>query len=273
MRRWEEVNIGEFSGPLDILLAMVKDKKINIVDVNLIELSNQYIEYINLQQQLDIEIASEYLVMAAQLIELKSKMLLPKENDFNDQEDYSYEEFLEQLTQYEQIRSVTDFFANKQEEYLRTFSKSKSKISFVSKMKQNDVELMVDPLDIDMEAFAKIFKKVMTDSEMRNYDSFEIFEEEYSTITTEVISPQEIADMILEKMKSNKHKQWELEELLEANAFNIKNLISTFLAVLDLVRHQIIKVNQKDDKLEIAFTIAVLEDESLIKRIEVEGYE
>ncbi|WP_026389686.1 segregation and condensation protein A [[Acholeplasma] multilocale] len=273
MRRWEEVNIGEFSGPLDLLLAMVKDKKINIMDVNLIELSSQYLDYINVQQQLDIEIASEYLVVAAQLIEIKSRLLLPKEVEFEGDEDSSYEDLLVQLTKYEQIRSVTDFFAFRQEEYLKTFSKPKTKTNFATKLAKDEGDLLVDPLNMDMESFAQIFKKIMMQAEMRNYDDFDLIEEEYNTITTDVISPQEIADIILNKMKSNKFKEWPLEELLTSDQFNIKNLISTFLAILDLVRHQIATVKQAENTLHIRFTEDVINDESLIERIEVEGYE
>ncbi|ATZ18853.1 segregation and condensation protein A [Williamsoniiplasma somnilux] len=272
MKHWEEVNIGHFSGPLDLLVTMIKEKKISIMDVNLIELADQYLEYINSQKALDIEIASEYLAMAAQLIELKSHLLLPREQEEFYEEDYSYENFLEQLTRYDQIKSVTDFFASKQEEYLKSFSKNKTKTKFSAKIqKNNETEDLFDPLSMDMEDFAQIFKRLMMQAEIRDFDpNFVLEEESYNTITTEILSPQDISNMILNKMQSNKFKEWRLEELVSKEIMNLRNLISTFLAVLDLVRHSVAKIEQKDNTLLIQFSKEVLEDEKIIKALEVQ---
>ncbi|WP_031543025.1 segregation and condensation protein A [Mesoplasma photuris] len=273
MRRWEEVYIGEFTGPLDLLVTMVRDKKIDIMEINLLDLANQYLNYINLQQSLDYDIASEYLVMAGTLIEMKSRLLLPKDEE-EIEDEYSYDDFLNQLTQYEQIKSVTEYFSSRQEDFYKSFSKPKSNTKFGIKIAKENDELLVDPLDIDMDTFSEIFKKVMINSEIRSSDQ-EIFDDfdDYNTITTTAISPKEIATIIVDKMKTKMSDTWTLEEVLEDEQISIKNLISSFLAILDLVRHQILKVSQINDTLEIQFTENVISDPSLIEKIEVEGYE
>ncbi|AVP49278.1 segregation and condensation protein A [Williamsoniiplasma luminosum] len=274
MQHWDEIKIGNFLGPLDLLLTMVREKKINIMDVNLIELADQYIMYIQKQQSLDIEIASEYLTMAAQLIEMKSQLLLPKEVDFLE-ENNLYDDFLQQLTQYEQIRSVTDFFVKKQEDYYLSFSKTKSKNKFSStkNLEANIDEALIEPLTIDMDAFAQIFKNAMARSTMQDEDFSELEEEYFNTITTDVISPHEITQMILRVMKTDQMRRWRLEELITKDILNLKNLISTFLAVLDIVRNQVAIIEQSDQTLFIEFSAAALKDQTLVEQLENRNYD
>ena len=73
-----EVKINEFEGPLDLLLHLIKKENINIFDISIEEIIKQYLDYINKMKEENLDITSEYLVMASELIELKSKMLLPK---------------------------------------------------------------------------------------------------------------------------------------------------------------------------------------------------
>lgn len=72
-----DFKINEFEGPLDLLLHLIKESKMNIMDIEIEKITEQYMAYLDLQEKMNLEIASEYLVMASELIELKSKMLLP----------------------------------------------------------------------------------------------------------------------------------------------------------------------------------------------------
>ncbi|AVN63929.1 chromosome segregation protein ScpA [Mesoplasma florum] len=277
MQHWDELNISNFSGPLDLLWNMVKDKKIDIFEINLSEIIDQYLKYIEGQQKLDIELASEYLVLAAQMIEMKSRILLPKdEDDFEDE--LMFEDLLEQINQYGQIKEVSEYFYNKQEEYLKTFSKPKTKKSFIQSIADRNDELMVNPLDIGIDEFAEIFQSILQRAqnfdEDFEYDENMLLEDAYAPIQNEIISPQVIARSIVDVMKTNKHKEWRLEEVITGYELNLINLISTFLAVLDMVRHQVAVINQKNDTLEFRFTSEALADESVLRRIEeVEEYE
>ncbi|PPE05281.1 segregation/condensation protein A [Williamsoniiplasma lucivorax] len=273
MQHWDEIRIGSFSGPLDLLLTMVREKKINIMDINLIELADQYVDYIQKQQSLDIEIASEYLTMAAQLIEMKSHLLLPKEEEFIE-ENNLYEDFLYQLTQYDQIRSVADYFLKKQEEFFLSFSKNKSKTKFsIAAAQANEDELLVEPLTMDMDMFAQIFKDIMTRSTLEHDNLLEDYDDYFNTITTDVISPQEITHMILMIMRTDPKKRWRLEELISKDILNLKNLISTFLAVLDIVRYQVATIQQEEKTLYVEFTQEALDDQSIIEGLENRNYD
>ena len=78
--------INDFEGPLDLLLHLIKESNINICDINIVEITEQYLNFIEKEQNLNLNIASEYLIMAAELIEIKSKMLLPKQEKNIDEE-------------------------------------------------------------------------------------------------------------------------------------------------------------------------------------------
>ncbi|AGY41665.1 Segregation and condensation protein A [Mesoplasma florum W37] len=277
MQHWDELNISNFSGPLDLLWNMVKDKKIDIFEINLSEIIDQYLKYIEGQQKLDIELASEYLVLAAQMIEMKSRILLPNDDD-DSEDELMFEDLLEQINQYGQIKEVSEYFYNKQEEYLKTFSKPKTKKSFIQSIADRNDELMVNPLDIGIDEFAEIFQSILQRAqnfdEDFEYDENMLLEDAYAPIQNEIISPQVIARSIVDVMKTNKHKEWRLEEVITGYELNLINLISTFLAVLDMVRHQVAVINQKNDTLEFRFTSEALADESVLRRIEeVEEYE
>ena len=90
-----DFKINEFEGPLDLLLHLIKESKMNIMDIEIEKITEQYINYLNLQEEMNLEVASEYLVMASELIELKSKMLLPNpKNDEGEEEPYFSPKFL-----------------------------------------------------------------------------------------------------------------------------------------------------------------------------------
>ena len=81
------VILEQFEGPLDLLLYLIKKQNIDVVDIPILPITNQYVEYINLMQQMHFELASDYLVMASTLAEIKSKMLVPNENDEDEEDD------------------------------------------------------------------------------------------------------------------------------------------------------------------------------------------
>ncbi|MBT5406428.1 MAG: segregation/condensation protein A, partial [Gammaproteobacteria bacterium] len=81
------VIIEQFEGPLDLLLYLIKKQNIDVVDIPILPITNQYVEYINMMQQMQFELASDYLVMASTLAEIKSRMLVPNEVEDDEEED------------------------------------------------------------------------------------------------------------------------------------------------------------------------------------------
>lgn len=129
MKHWQELTIDQFSGPIELLWLMIKEKKLDIVELSLLEIVDQYLAYIKQNQQLDIEIASEYLIIASQLIELKSRYLLFKDQQDEQVDQIDYDDLVYQISQYNQIKEISDQLFNAQEVYLQTFSKKRIKTS------------------------------------------------------------------------------------------------------------------------------------------------
>ncbi|AHI52645.1 segregation and condensation protein A [Spiroplasma culicicola] len=244
MERWESVQLSNFEGPLDLLLHMIKEKEVNIFDVNLLELSNQYLEYIKRMLTLDIEMASEYLVMASYLVELKSKLLIPKEVvDINSNyEEEQREELLMRLFEYHKIKEVTDFFKTQQVEGLKTYSKPKSIIKIT---KIDDDKLPLAPNNVDIDKFSQIFLKAIEKSKLKTMET--------NTLNTNEVSPEEIAVEIKKYLAQHQIDEIKLEDLIEEKEFSLRMLVATFLAVLDLASKNIITIFQKVNDVIIKY--------------------
>ncbi|WP_338983050.1 segregation and condensation protein A [Spiroplasma endosymbiont of Othius punctulatus] len=241
MSKWNEVKLDNFNGPLDLLLEMIREKNMSIMEINLLELSNQYLDFINSTKDLNIEIASEYLIMAAYLIEIKSKLLIPKEVvevDSNYEEDQR-QELLQRLMEYHKIKEVTKHFKEFQEEGMKLISKEKSIIQI---QKIDDMDLPLAPSHIDMDKFSKIFLKLMEKNRLKT--------PEVNTIQSTEVSPEEMSENIKAFLVKHENKVFLLEDVI-FEAVTIQSLIATFLAILDLVRHDWATITQDKDDLYI----------------------
>lgn len=103
-----EVFLEAFTGPLDLLLYLIKKENINILDIPIAQITTQYMEYIEVMKQLHLELAAEYLVMAAMLAEIKSKMLLPRPSDIKNEEDDPRAELMRRLHEYERYKKAAE---------------------------------------------------------------------------------------------------------------------------------------------------------------------
>jgi len=242
MHRWQELKLKNFTGPLDLLLNMIKEKKINIFEVDLLELCNQYLSYIDSFVTLDIEIASEYLIMTTYLIELKSKHLIPKLEIDIDQnsEESQRDELLAKLLEYHKIKEVTQFFKDQQNEGLQIYSKPKSLINII---KIDDDKLPLAPLHIDIEKFGKIFLRAIERNKANQIQT--------NTLIYEELSPDEIAIDIQSFLQKNQIKSIKLENLIESNRFSLQMLVATFLAVLTLASKNLITIEQNQEDVII----------------------
>ncbi len=96
------IKIDNFEGPLDLLIYLIEKNKMDIYDINLTEITDQYIEYLNAMEEMNLEIASEFLIMASSLLYLKSKKLLPKQED--ETEELTEEELIRRIIEYKNTK-------------------------------------------------------------------------------------------------------------------------------------------------------------------------
>lgn len=223
-----KVEITNFEGPLDLLLHLIKESEVNICDINIEEITNQYLDYINKMEQLNLNIASEYLVMAAELIEIKSSILLPKrqvETD-DDYEENPREQLINRLLEYERYKNITSS--------LKEFEQERGKVFSVEPY---DLTNIIEPSkEIDesfkLEDLAEAFNKMLARQELDKPLNTKITSKEYSVA--------ERSNQIMQILRVK--KRIEFTEL-----FDIKEkdyIVVTFISILNMARRGEIDIKQ-----------------------------
>ena len=117
-----DFKINDFEGPLDLLLHLIKESKMDIMNIQIEEITKQYVDFLNKQEKMNLEVSSEYLVLAAELIEIKSKMLLPKPV-LDDEEDDPREDLVNRLIEYQAYKDITKVLQEKESLRKEIFTK------------------------------------------------------------------------------------------------------------------------------------------------------
>ena len=153
-----EIRINEFEGPLDLLLHLIKESKMDIMNIEIEKITEQYMNYLALQEKLNLEVASEYLVMAAELLEIKSKLLLPvqKEEDTEEEVD-PREELVNRLIEYQTYNEITKVLQEKENLRKEIYTKSPENIrNYIDDEMPIAGDVSLDDL---MEAFKKYLER------------------------------------------------------------------------------------------------------------------
>lgn len=231
-----KVTIDKFEGPLDLLLHLIKKSNINITDINIVDITKQYLEYIKEMEELNLDIASEYLTMAAELIEMKSKILLPQQEE--DVED-DRQNLINRLIDYEQYKQVIEKFKTLELDRRDEFTKvpeDLKKYDCVSETHLNKDITLNDLLD----AFSIFLQKKEKEKPLN------------TKITTKEYSVTKRSEEIKEIL--NKKKKITFNELFKE--YNKSYIVVTFLAILNLSKKENIKLKQENNFKEIYIEVA-----------------
>jgi segregation and condensation protein A len=217
--------LDKFEGPLDLLLYLIKKTEIDIYDIPVHEITEQYLNYLSLMKKLDINLAAEFIIMAANLIYIKSKMLLPIESDIEDEyfED-PRTELVNQLLEYQKFKNAAVEFEELETNQSHLYFHAKDQITF----EFDDQENWVDVTLFDL---INIFNKFLKESDGEK---------------SEYIMPETITvNMKIEEiqLKLDEESSIEFSNLFD-NYFNLWELIITFLAILELVKQKFLVVRQ-----------------------------
>ncbi|NLD78944.1 MAG: segregation/condensation protein A [Mollicutes bacterium] len=222
------IKINEFEGPLDLLLHLIKESDIDIYDIKISEITKQYLDYIKAMEEMNLSIASEYLVMASELIELKSKMLLPKnEEEFEDDYESPEETLIRKLLDYKNYKDITKTFKELEQERFNFYTKLPSNID-----EYQDEDNICESRDISLllDAFAKFIERSEEQKPL------------HTKITTKEISLKDRIDSIRKILKTKKRIIF--TELFEQT--NKEYLIVTFLSILQMAKDQELEIEQED---------------------------
>lgn len=232
------VTIDNFDGPLDLLLHLIKEQDIDIYDIKIEDITKQYLDYIRHMKELNLEIASEYLVMASELIEMKSKMLLPKKKE---KEDDDYEEdprelLIERLLAYKRYKEVTSEFKDLELTRKMVFTREPDNLNRYVKEDENSEELGVADL---IDAFNNLLKRKELDRPIAT----KITKKELSV--TEKVN--KIKNILRNKKKIN------FEDIFEVSTK--EEVIISFLSVLEMVKKDEVLLTQEGNFKNIVISL------------------
>lgn len=230
-----KVELDQFEGPLDLLLHLIKESNIDILDINIEEITKQYLDYINKAEQMNLDIASEYLVMAAELIEMKSRTLLPKREveDDDEYEEDPREELIKRLIEYKNYKEVApslhDLESSRNEYYTKSPSLEIDGVDLNPEVSSN----------IDMDTLMDALNKFLKKKELDKPISTKITTKEYSVTRRSY----EIKELLKTKSKVT------FEELFDVCTRDY--VVVTFLSVLNMAKNGDIALEQNDNFEEL----------------------
>jgi segregation and condensation protein A len=219
-----EVILEAFEGPLDLLLYLIRRQNLNILDIPIAEITRQYIEYIELLKDLQFELASEYLVMAAILAEIKSRMLLPKPGGGDEEEEDPRAELVRRLQEYERFKQAA--------EDLDALPRAERDFFVAAAHVEERSEVRLPP-EVDLRELLTALKDVMSRAElfMRH------------AIQREPLSIRERMSLIMTALSENPYI--EFPRLFTAREGRLGVVVS-FLALMELTRERLVDVVQNE---------------------------
>ena len=227
------VKLQVFEGPLDLLLHLIDKNKVNIYDIPIAMITDQYLEYVNAMDRQDLNIVSEFLVMAATLIDIKSKMLLPKQ-----EEEDPRDELVKQLLEYKMYKYMSLELRDRELDAGRAMYK---KPTVPEEVLQYEAPVDLDKLleDVTLSKLNDIFKQVM----QRVEDKVDPIRSKFGKIEKEEVNLPEKMEYVKEYARNHKH--FSFKDLLLQQTGKMQ-VIVTFLAILELMKIGFINIIQEE---------------------------
>jgi segregation and condensation protein A len=226
----ENINlkIEQYEGPLDLLLALISKHKIDIFDIPISEICDQYIAYLDAMRQMDMEVTSEFVVMASELMLIKSKMLLPR----NEESEDPRAPLVDALLEHQRAKAAAEFLKMQSAGHFDTFTKPASEPEKTDYSRGHAVELLT-------EAFARIADRVAAQKLEGEPELFKRIEERYYSV-------EEKTAAIMSYLEQKRECRF---EDLFARIHSRSEAVAVFMALLELVRDGLIDVDREEDEI------------------------
>ena len=224
-----EFRINEFEGPLDLLLHLIKESKMDIMNIEIESITKQYMDYLEEQEKMNLEIASEYLVLASELLEIKSKMLLPSYKDENEEEEEDpREQLINRLLEYQAYKEITKVLQEKESLRREIYTKSPENIkNYIDEVKEINIDVSLDDL---VEAFKRYLQRKQDNKPLK------------TKVTVNEISVSSRRHDIKRLLKTKKKVSFfELFPIVSK-----EYVVATFLAILEMAKSQELRITQND---------------------------
>jgi len=240
------VKLQVFEGPLDLLLHLIDKNKVDIYDIPIVEITNQYMEYIDAMEQADLNVMSEFLLMAATLLDIKCKMLLPKEENEDEEELDPRQELVEQLLEYKLYKYMAHELKDRECDSEHTMFKESSIPNEVLEYEEPvDMDALIGDLTLSKLNF--IFQEVMK----RQVNKIDPVRSKFGKIQKEEVTLPDKLEYVTRYAKS--HKLFSFRELLTKQSSKTQ-IVVTFLAILQLMKDGTILIEQEQPFDDIMIT-------------------
>lgn len=232
-----EVKLQVFEGPLDLLLHLIEKNKIDIYDIPIVEITEQYLEYIRQMKREDMNIMSEFLVMAATLIDIKCKMLLPKEVNEDGEEEDPRAELVQKLLEYKMYKYMSYELKDRQVDAQRVLFKAPSLPKEVEEYRQPvDYEQLIG--DMNLSKLHEIFKSIVK----KQTDKIDPIRSTFGKIEKDEVDMD--AKMLYVEEFVRTRRRCSFERLFEGQVSKME-MIVTFLVILELMKVGKINIEQQ----------------------------
>lgn len=217
-----------FEGPLDLLLYLIEKNKVNIYDIPIVEITAQYMEYVDQMKKDNLDTLSEFLVMAATLLDIKSKMLLPKKEEEEQEQEDPRAELVQQLLEYKMYKCMANELKDRQLDAGKVWYKKKD---IPDKVLAYEEPVNLEELvgDIRLSDLNRIFQSIMK----RQEEKIDKVRSKFGKIEKEEVSLEEKMEYLTDYAASHKH--FSFRGLLTASSSKVE-VIVTFLAILELMK-------------------------------------
>lgn len=223
------IKIDNFEGPLDLLCFLIDKNKMNIYDVNLTEITNQYIEFLNAMEEMNLEIASEFIVMASTLLYLKSKNLLPKQEE---EEEITEEELIRRIIEYKKFKEISKTFKENYKIYSNRFYKVQEQIELPKQKLEKDYE---------PEKIPEIYKLLIE----RN--SVKINQNAKNIEKIALIDKYTVSEKVKEMYKIlAKQKRFVFNKLFTIKKHEKQEVVTAFSGLLEMSRRSKVETSQEE---------------------------
>ena len=228
-----EIVLEAFEGPLDLLLYLIRRQNLDVLDIPIAEITRQYVEYVDMMRSRNLELAAEYLVMAAMLMEIKSRMLLPRPRSAEPEEHDPRAELVRRLLEYERIKKAAQELDERPQE-------GRDLVSVSVWIERTVVERLpeVDPQDL-AEAWRSLLRRARLAA--------------HHHVSREELSVREQMSLVLRRLRER--RVLEFLELFDPTR-GVAVLVVSFLAVLELARERLIEITQAESFAPIYVKLA-----------------
>ena len=233
-----EFKINQFEGPLDLLLHLIDKNKFNIFDIPIVEITEQYLDYLNRMQEENLDVMSEFLVMAATLISIKAKMLLPREEKEEEEEEDPRAELVRRLLEYKMYKYASRELKDMNPDAGKNYYKPATIPKEVLEYKEE-----IDPAEVIGDVTLAKLNEIFTQVMKRTVDRVDPVRSKFGTIEKDEVRIEDKMDDIRASIRGLKGINF--KTLLEIQATKI-NIIVTFMAILELMKVGDITIRQDE---------------------------